>query len=310
MRLKLGIYLLGLLSLSKALPAQNDLLLNTTNAGFSVGAHFALGSHFQRLGLSINAFYVNSSFQFNAEARAYFSAKNLGPHLFYTEAVMALGVVYGFGKKEVYSNPFLHSASNQTGKQYALAYAYQTYWNKIRTTQQTGIIALQFNKIQFITENDLFAKPSLDRFRTGAFLIQYRYEDLMQLGVNATLWTGKLGFPVRTDKNYPGAGYMDTTGNVYGNTSHGLLSAQALFNLGNGQSIRGNLGVDAEKVRHVIQNRLIHDVCWLPKKWFPRKNCHIAMLDEKGQLYLFKKEQRIRPSRLYWNVFSNPSLFY
>ena len=37
------------------------------------------------------------------------------------------------------------------------------------------------------------------------------------------------------------------------------------------------------RVRHAIQNRLIHDVIFLPKKWRFKTNAHVPMLDEKGE---------------------------
>jgi hypothetical protein len=289
---------------------QHDVQFQRKNVGLSVGAHFALGSHFQRLGLSINAFYIKNHFQLNTETRVYFSAKNLGPKGFYTEALTAVGVLGAFGKRQTIYNPFLSSVSNQTGYIYGLAYSFNAYWNRIKTTQQTGTIAFHFDKVELITENDLLARPALDRFRTGALLLQYRHENILQVGLNCTMWTGKMGFANRNDKTYPAPGYMDTTGSVHPRYSHGLLSAQAKFNIGYGQNVQANIGVDAEQVRHVFQNKIIHDVCWLPKKWFERKNCHIPMLDVKGNQYLFKEGQKIKPEKFYWNIFSNAGLFY
>lgn len=303
-------FVLTLFLFSKRSLAQGDLLYEKNNFGFSLGAHFALGSHFQRLGLSVNAYYISNQFQLNADTRIYFSAKNLGPSFFYTEAVSALGMVVGYGSKQTFYNPFLSSISNQTNYKYSVGYSYNAYWNKIKTMQQTGIIALQFDKISVITENDLLARPALDRFRTGAILVQYQYEDIVQAAINCTMWTGKMGFANRTDSKYPAVGYIDTTGSLYASYSHGLLSAQTKFNLGYGQSVQTNIGIDAEQVRHVFQNKIIHDVCWLPKNWFKRNNCHVPMLDNKGGQYLYSEGQKVKAPRLYWNVFSNPSLFY
>lgn len=300
-----------LLSLfSSPLKAQQEVLFSSGAFGVRFGLHFALGTHFQRFGLSVNPFLVKGSWQINTEGRLYMNFKNLGPRQLYPEAVTAIGVVYAYGGHDPFPNPFAGITANQTGKKYAVAYAFTAYWNKIRTTQQTGIIALQIDKVSFITENDLLARPAFDRFRTGAFLLQYRYKDIAEIGVNATLWTGKMGFAVRNNRDYPGVGYMDTTGSVYAGYSHGLLSAQARFNMGYGQSLGLNTGIDSEKVRHSIQNRFIHDACFLPRNWFTRKNCHIPMLDDKNQQFLYGKDQRIKPASFYWNLSVNPSLFY
>jgi len=169
---------------------------------------------------------------------------------------------------------------------------------------------LQFGDISLIGENDLFSQPLLDKFRTGAFLIQYQYKNLFQSAINCTMWTGKMGNAVRDDKEFPYVGYIDTTGGIYTQYSHGLLSTQIKFNIGYGQNAQLNLGVDAEQVRNAVQNRLVHDMIFLPRKWRKSINCHLPMIDNEGNQYLYKKNQKIRKPELYWNVFSDASLFY
>ncbi len=119
-----------------------------------------------------------------------------------------------------------------------------------------------------------------------------------------------MGNACRTDKEFPHVGYIDTVGGLYTNYSHGLLSAQFKLNMGMAQNAQLNLGVDAEQVRNAIQNRLIHDMIIIPRKWFTPINCHIPMLDENGNQYLYKKDQKIKRPSFYWNAFSNASLFY
>jgi hypothetical protein len=303
--------LLCIFMLSACFVNAQEILYKQNGFGFSVGAHLALGTHVQRVGLSFNAFYVKDIVQINGETRFYFNAKNLGPAKRYEEAVTSLGMLLGFGERSSSYNPFLSCVSNQTGHRYSVAYAYNLYHNRIGTAQRTGIIALQFNRISFITENDIFAKAILDRFRTGAFLLQYQHDSLFQAGVNCSMWTGQMGKVTATDSKqiYPGC-YMDTTGGVYTNYSHGLLSAQLKWNAGYSQTIQMNAGVDAEQVRHVMQNKLIHDMKWMPQKLQKVKNCHIPMLDENGNAYLFKEGQKIKPAKVYLNVYSNAGVFY
>lgn len=295
-----------LLNLCKA----QDLIYSKSNVGFNLGANFALGNRFQRFGISFNFFYVNKNFQANSEVRAYFSFKNLGPKKIYPELVLAQGILFGYGSHQTFFNPFLNSVSNQTGFTNAVAYSYNAYFNKIKTQQQTGIIALQFSNISFIAENDILARPMLDRFRTGAFLIQYQYKDVFQAAVNCTMWTGAMGKTIRDAPGYRAGCYIDTTGGTYTNYSHGLFSAQFKYNIGLSQNIQANIGVDAEQVRNAVQNKLIHDAIFIPRKWFKPKNCHIPMLDDKGGQYLYKPDQKIKKPELYWNVFSNANLFY
>lgn len=287
-----------------------DLLIREKNLGFNIGVNFAVGSHFQRLGLNVNFFYVTDFFQANSEVRAYFNFKNLGPKLVYPELVLSQGVLFGYGKKQIWNNPFITSVSNQTGYAYSVAYSYNAYFNSIKTKQQTGIIALGFDRIAFIAENDILGHKFFDRFRTGGFLLQYQYEDKFQAGISSVMWTGELGRKVSNDPVFKARCYMDTTGGHYTNFSHGLLSLQFKYNIGLSHNLQANLGVDAEQVRNAIQNKFIHDLPFVPKKLIKPINCHIPMLDTEGNQYLFRPEQKIKRPELFWNVFSNAALFY
>lgn len=292
------------------LPAQ-DLVATTPNVGFNVGLNLAFGTHFQRLGLNLNFFYLNNFFQANSEVRAYFNFKSLGPKLKYPELVLSQGIVFGYGPTHDFFNPFLFSVSNQTEYTNSIAYSYNAWFNKRKTTQQTGLVAFQFDKITFITENDILARQTLDRFRTAACLIQYQYEDKFQAAISTAMWTGSMGYKheiKRSEFNYEC--YMDTVGSVYGNTSHGLLSAQFRYNVGHSQNVRLNAGIDAERIRNAVQNKFIHDMRFIPKKWNKAKNCHIPMLDENNNPYLYAEDQKIRKSKLYLNAFTNANVFY
>lgn len=280
------------------------------NFGFNVGAVISVGNRFQRIGLTLNSYYFYDFVQVNAGVRLYRSLKNLGPKLEYNEAVVSGGLVFSFGNRQNYFNSFVSVYSNQTKRKFSIAYAYNAYFNKVKTKQQTGIIALQFDRISVIGENDILAKPILDRFRTGAFLIQYQHRNLFQAAINCTMWTGQMGKQVKDDKAFPYICYMDTTGGTYTNISHGLLSAQLKVNLGYAQNVQLNFGVDAEQVRNAVQNRLIHDMIFIPRKWYTPINCHIPMLDMEGNQYLYHQKQIVKRPQLYWNFQSNGSVFY
>jgi hypothetical protein len=286
-----------------ALPAQAQIFCGT-DRGLNIGLVSALGNRFQRIGVTLQAYYYHDFVQVNAEARVYHNFKNLGPAGRYNELVTAAGVVFGYGAKQGEHNPFLSSVSNQTRYMNSAGYSYNIYFNKIKTTQQTGIIALQFNKFSIITENDIFARPELDRFRTGGLLVQYQYKDRYQFALNTTLWTGQMGNKITNDASLPFTCYMDTVNGVYTNYSHGLLSGQFKTALDYGQNLQANAGIDAEQVRNFIQNRLIHDVI------HKSQNCHIPMLDTAGNQYLYRPGQRIKHAQPFWNIFSGAGIFY
>jgi hypothetical protein len=282
------------------------------NTGLNVSLCLAAGTHFQRIGVSIQFYYVNQGFQANTVVRCYFNVKAPGPDKRYGELVLSQGVLYAFGPMQDFNNPFFSSVSNQTGLPHSIAYAYNGWFNRIRTSQRTGIIALTYEGAGVTVENDILGAPSLDRFRTGAFLLRYQHRDIFQAAVNCAMWTGQFGRKkdiFLISKFYNNC-YMDTVGGLYTNFSHGLLSGQIKVNVGYGHNVQANVGVDAEQIRDIMQNRIMHNMAFIPDKWQRTKNCHIPMLDENGHVFLYTEGQKVRKARLYWNLFSNANEFY
>ena len=279
------------------------------NYGFNVGFIGAFGTHVQRFGIVVQGYAAYEFAQINASVRLYDNFKNIGPKGEDGEVNAALGLCLGYGTKIKEKNLFLNSVSNQTGYKNSVSYSYNVWRNKIKTSQVTGIIAFQFNHFSFITENDLLAKPILDRFRTGAFLLQYQ-DKHFQYAINCTMWTGKMGEAVKNDSLFPSPGYMNTVNGVYSNLSHGLLSAQIKYANQYGQYLQSNIGIDAEQVRNVVQNKFIHDMPFIPKKWNKVENLHIPMIDSEGNQYLYRKEQKIKKPKLFFNAYTSPNIFY
>jgi hypothetical protein len=276
--------------------------------GINIGLVFSIGTHIDRFGGVVNAYYKRDQFQINSEFRVYFNAENLGPNQSSLETVLSLGAIYSYGASDSLTNDFFNPVSNQTQHLNSIGYAYRIYSNSLKTSQKTGLISIQINNFNLVAENDLFAQPKKDRYRTGAFLLNYS-KDSYQIGINSTLFTGEMGERI-TDENYPfNHVYENTKGGTYTEFSHGLLSAQFKYVDEFHQTYQANAGIDSERVRHAIQNRLIHDILVLPKLT-NNINAHVPMLDNKGEQYLFKEGQKVKPLKLYMNGFMNPSLFY
>jgi hypothetical protein len=284
-------------------------LEQTKNYGFNVGFVAGIGTHVQRIGVVVQAYGVYKFAQMNVAFRVYDNYKNLGPKGEHAEIGAAVGLCLGYGKHTNDTNLFVSSIGNQTGYKNSVAYSYNLWFNNIKTSQVTGIIALQFNRVSVIAENDLLAKPYYDRFRTGAFLIQYQTRNF-QYAVNCTMWTGQMGKTMRNDSLYPYKGYQNLDGSVYGNLSHGLLSGQVKYANQYGQYLQANAGVDAEQVRNVMQNKLIHDMVFIPAKWNKANNVHLPMIDREAKQYLYKDGQKIRKPALFINAYLSPNVFY
>ena len=271
------------------------------NYGFNVGFVSSFGTHVQRFGIVVQGYTVYNFAQVNASFRIYDNFKNLGPKGEHAELNASLGLCLGYGKTSREKNLFMNSISNQTGYKNSVAYSYNIYFNKIKTSQVTGTVAFQFNHFSIISENDILAKPILDRFRTGAMLLQYQTKHF-QYAINATMWTGQLGNIVKNDSLFPGHGYINTEGGSYQDLSHGILSAQVKYGNQFGQYLQANAGVDAEQIRNTLQNKALHDV--LPK------NYHMPMIDTAGNQYLYRKDQKIRKPKVYFNAHTSPNVFY
>lgn len=277
--------------------------------GFNAGFVGAIGTHVQRFGFVVQAYGLYDFAQVNASFRVYDNFRNLGPRGEHIECNAALGLCLGYGNKTNEQNLFMSSISNQTGYKNSVAYSYNFWRNTIKTSQVTGIIAFQFHNFSIISENDLLARPMLDRFRTGAFLLQYQDKNF-QYAINCTMWTGKMGEPVKNDSLFPKRGYLNQHNGVYSNMSHGLLSAQVKWANNYGQYLQANAGIDAEQVRNVVQNKIIHDMPLVPAKWNKSQNFHIPMIDTTGNQYLYRPEQKIKKAKLFLNGYTSPNIFY
>ncbi len=288
----------------------NAQTFSTAKSGVSIGLHLAYGTHFQRIGLSCIGYYQDKNYQINPGFKLYYSFKNIGPSKKYVEFAPSMGVVISYGRTDSSINKFITSVSNQTISKNSVGYSFNYYFNRIKTSQATGTVSLQFGKVQVICEDDLFAGGVRDEFRTGSLLAQYRDKDFQYTLHFLTAWTGQRGNPTLAP-NYPSRnGYMDMSQSLYGYVSAGLISAQVQYTGNYGQIYQGNVGLDAEQVRNFFQNKLIHRLFFSPKQGRWRGGSDLPMISSNGDMYLYKKEQMIRPTKPYINFFVNPGLFY
>lgn len=297
---------------SKITLSQGDYIYHNQSvqiyAGISVGA----GTHQNRIGVFAGINYPVKFIQFSAEARYHFHLKDFGPPGKYHELILSPGICLAWGKKDSSINRGqFFSGSNQSSSPYSFSYVYNLHFTNNQTTQQTGIVYFHLKNFILSLENDIFARQFYDRFRTGAFGLQYKLPTQANIGMQVQLWTGKFGGVIRSnDTIHFKNGYVNDNEGKYTQYSNGILNFYASGKLPYGNWVRGSIGIDHEKIRHVVQNKMIHDLAFLPKKWFKRNNAHIPMIDSNGKAFLHLENQKLRPNKPLINLYLNPTQFY
>jgi hypothetical protein len=190
--------------------------------------------------------------------------------------------------------------SHQRGHNFALAYNYLFYFDNSGTSQRSGGMALHLKNFSLYHENDFFAGNARDRYRTAHFHMAYQ-GDFYRFGAGINLWTGETRGArleaIQTRKSPNGFKVLEDL--PFGKTSHGLLYASFQGLLPQGQHAFLRVGVDSEHIRHAFQNRLIHDLAFIPglSKRMKHTTPHYPRLDEEG-CPVFTKEG-VRKNKVY-----------
>lgn len=280
--------------------------------GIQGGLQFTLGTPLNRIGLTLRGFHFRGGFQQNANLQYSWNFKSFGGRKGH-ETKVSLGVVAAYGKKDLSRfSYFLHELSNQTQYSNSVGLAYSFYLDQNSTSQLVGAIGLEFNKWQVATENDAFSFTGKDNYRTGAILVNYRDQKNL-FSLSSELWTGNSKEKVKKIKNKTPLsrfGYKDLSQSHYGKTSHGLFTLAFTKATGLSQYVQIKAGIDSEYVRHVLQNKFIHDMPFLPEFLIPHKNLHVPMLDTTGDPFLYPNKQKVKRSKPVIQLSLNPALFY
>ena len=272
----------------------------------SVGVVAVWGHPVTRLGVMGQLSLRGDFYQAFAGVGVHYNFRQYGPPLRGWELQSRLGASLGFGP------PF--ERPGHIFRTYSVGYALNYYLDRVKTSQFTGTFQFQGGPVFFDMENDAFAfiKPG-DQFRTGAFRLGYRRGDWQVEGVVA-LWHGQTkgeGIARQQLPGYPGRwGFRDISGGLYGNYSNGVAMLKVSYLLPYGQQVSAGLGFDAEQVRDLFQNKLIHDLRFFPAKWTRVRNAHYPMLDTEGCPYLYLEGQEVRRARVAWNIGINEETAY
>ncbi len=277
--------------------------LKFNNFGLSTGVVINFGSHINSIGFTLKTYYTEYFYQLNAGSSISWNFKCYGNRRKYWENRTYLGLVLLGGTKDNLIDFQLDGLTHQTIFRNSISFNYLWYFDNVGTSQRSGGFGLSLNKMSIYFENDVFGGQANDRFRTGHLLATYRYKDL-KFGTGIYLWTGETNGTIwkrECSKNCPN-GFKDLSNLPYGKTSHGILYGSVLYNLPFGQNPFLKIGIDSEQIRHGIQNKLIHDLIFLPKK-IERKTPHYPRLNEEG-LPIFEKS-KIKKNKLFFQIGAN-----
>ena len=267
------------------------------HTGVTIGLTANFGSHINAVGINAGAYYTDYFFQVNAGSTIYFYGKGYGGRTNFWESRNHVGLVLLGGKKQMPVDFQFDGLNHQTNYNLGLGYNYIWYFDNIGTSQRSGGFAIHIKNFTFYHENDVFAGNADDRYRTGHFYLSYR-DSSFKLGTGIAIWTGETrnGKRIRENHGKMANGYKIIDNLPYGKTSHGNGYVSFVYNLPYQQNAHLRLGIDSEHFRHAIQNRLVHDLIFLPKG-IDRNSCHYPRLDKFG-FATFEKEE-VRPSVFY-----------
>lgn len=278
-------------------------------AGAEVGVSCALGTHQNRIGLLARWYWHWDNIQLNVHLASFYHACALGNEARGWEGQLRVGIVGAFGRPQAeYQSQFLSEVGHQTGRPFSLGYSFNVYWDNVHTSQLTGSIGATGGNVGFVCENDFLTFLSQDRFRTGAISVFYQRDDF-RFALQHIAWTADpYGEGTDTDTEHPTYnrrrarhGYRRLGNQRYHQCSAGILAVRALYHGPFNQTLGAGLGVDAEQIRHAIQNQFIHNII---------NNPHIPMIDANGMPYLFGEDQKVRPVRGYGQLLLNPTGLY
>lgn len=277
--------------------------------GLNFGVNIQFGTHVNRLGLMYQVYYFNEHVSLSQGSYIHWNLKSLGPKGSHPEAKFQFGIQGQWIENDL-PKYLLNEFSNMSPYLNSMGYSFYIYLDKKKMSQTTGAIHGTFSNIVFALDNDALGLNQIDdKYRTGGFFVGLLMDSL-QLGLQSTLWTGKSSSGVKVDDDtYPSRfGYQDVTKAEYGLLSHGVLAFRGTYKGPYNQIARAEAGIDAEEVRHFLQNKIIHD--GFSKRIVKSESPHYPMLQPDGSLFLFNPGQKKRSPKPYFQLGLNQSAFY
>jgi len=276
-----------------------------------------LGSPENNIGFKvIGEYYTDTEIELALAYDIRYHFDNFGPDINHLEHSLIGTINYVWGDRIESDDNDLSYIKFMDSRRFknAFGYTWQRFFNDIGTSQNVGAFHMRFNKTVTQFSNDVFANTNgKDRYRTGGFSFGF-YEKETLFMAKLLIWTGdshcKEMRKIR-DSNYPARwGYRDITDCNYGRMSHGILSFGVTHDMGYGQTVGSYFGLDSEYIRDFVQNKVFHDLYFIPRFMNKAKNLHLPMKTENGANYLFEDGQKVRSDRFVWQFSLNPSSLY
>lgn len=277
--------------------------------GFQTGMIIHIGTHVNNMGWMFNSYYTNRFYQFNFGMQKKLNITSYGGRKLFFESRIAAGAVLLGGKRQQLPDFEMDGLLHNTTYNNSVGFNYLIYWDDAGTSQLSGGWSLGLKKVTVLFENDVFGGQSKDRFRSGILEIAYR-DGFRKYFADLYFWTGETRHSVWKREPLPCCpnGYRSLEGLPYGDKSHGIISVgfRSQFLPGVSPLIARTYtvkaGIDSENIRHFFQNRLSHDLIFMPKS-YKRTTPHYPRLDENGKPVFTKKERR--KDRLYFQASIN-----
>ncbi|MCR9173312.1 MAG: polymorphic toxin type 23 domain-containing protein [bacterium] len=273
--------------------------------GGSIGLVMTVGSHNSNVGINLNGYYTDYFYQVNLGTRINFHPHSFGNRRNFWESRSTAGVVITGGKEEREVDFEMDGLNHQTEKNLGVGFNYVWYYDGAGTSQTSGGFGMHIREFSMYHENDIFGGQGRDRFRTGQFHFSYRYQR-HKFTAGIQLWTGESkSAPLKTEEcDDCKSGYRDLRDTKFGRTSHGIfyLGWRQQHDYQQNSGVR--VGWDAERIRHIFQNKMIHDL----GVFINRPTPHYPMLDENG-LPIFDSS-KVRKPRPYLSIGANSGWAY
>ena len=303
--------LISLAFLSSILIYGQEIQISKTgNLVLNAGITAQVGTHKQRLGITLSARYEYDQLAFGFRYSGYYAFRSLGPPIKGFESVLSPEI--NLGSERSNTQYIESSLAPLSFSNYTVSYRYNWYLNTMGTSQRTGSIGIRVRQFELIHENDILAESRSDKFRTAAIGINYHYKYTV-FRLSSIMWTGDKDDPNAkriNESSFSRYGYIDLSETKNGRCSHGILSLSATSQIGFGNQISAGIGYDHEKIRNAIQNRFMHDLWFWPSKWNKAKNRHIPMIDTQGNAYIYQEDQKIKQGKPYLDFGINSQPFY